>query len=60
MQIVMSSLEVRDPELGVMVHWVKFSSVFFLLINSQANMDILSASHPNAEHGKYLIYHSKM
>lgn len=47
MQIVISSVEVRDIQPGVMVHCVKFNKVFFLLIKAQANTDILPASHPN-------------
>lgn len=46
MQIVISSVEVRDIQLGVVV-CVKFHKMFFLLIKAQANTDILSASHPN-------------
>lgn len=46
MQIVISSVEVRDIQLGVVVLCVKFHKVFFLLIKAQANTDILSASHP--------------
>lgn len=60
MQVVISSVEVRDAELGVMVHCVTFNKDFFFLIKAQTNTDILSASHLSAEHTKYLIYHSKM
>lgn len=52
MQVVISSVEVRDTELGVMVHHVKFTESFFFLIKAQANTDILSASHLSIEHTK--------
>jgi len=47
MQVVISSVEVRDTELGVTVHCVTFNKGFFLLVKAQENMDILSPSHPN-------------
>lgn len=60
MQAVISSVEVRDTELGVMAHCVTSNKVFFFLIKAQAKRDILSASHLSVEHSKYLIYHNKM
>lgn len=61
MQVVVSSVEVRDTELGVMVHCVTFNKAFSLLIKEgKAKTDILSASHLSVEHTKYLIYHNKM
>lgn len=60
MQVVISSVEVRDTELGVMVHCVIFNKVFYFLIKAQASTNILPASHLSVERTKYLIYPSKM
>lgn len=47
MQIVISSVEVKDTETGVTLHCVRFNKAFFLLIKAPANLKILSASHPS-------------
>lgn len=52
MQAVISSVEVRDTELAVMVHCVKFNKAFFFFIKAQADTDVLSASHLSVEHTK--------
>lgn len=53
MQAVISSVEVRDTELGVMAHCVTFNKVFSFLIKAQAKTDIFISI--TSECGAYQI-----